>query len=239
MKESYPPGLFQPDEPYSIVNIEDDAAYEMSRRLAKEEGILVGMSAGAAMKVALDEAQSLGRGTVVALLPDGGERYLSTSLFVSETVAVPLHFFNTLTAKVEPFEPVRPGKVAMYSCGPSLDGPTDLGLCRRVVFSDLLRRHLEDRGYEVKHVMNLGDIDDRTVNECLKVGGKWKEFTDAWERAFFHDLGYVACTNGLIIIRGRANMSATWWNRLAICWNEIWPTRNCVPSISGSASFPG
>jgi cysteinyl-tRNA synthetase len=138
--------------------------------------------------VALDESQALGQGTVVALLPDGGERYLSTSLFVSETVSVPLHFYNTLTAKVEPFEPVRPGKVAIYSCGPSLDGPTDLGLCRRVVFSDVLRRHLEDRGYEVKHVMNLGDIDDRTVNECLKAGRKLKEFTDSWERAFFHDL---------------------------------------------------
>ncbi len=188
MKESYPPGIFKPDEPHAIVNVDDDSAYEMSRRLAKEEGIFVGMSAGAAMKVALDEAQALGRGTVVALLPDGGERYLSTSLFASETVPVPLRFYNTLTRKVEQFEPVRPGKVAVYSCGPSLDGPPDLGLCRRVVFSDVLRRHLEYRGYEVKHVMNLGDIDDRTVNECLKAGGKLREFTDAWEKAFFRDL---------------------------------------------------
>ena len=100
MKESYPPGIFKPDELHAIVNVDDDSAYETARRLAREEGIFVGMSAGAAMKVALDEAQALGKGTVVALLPDGGERYLSTSLFVSETVPEPLRFYNTLTGKV-------------------------------------------------------------------------------------------------------------------------------------------
>ncbi len=85
MKESYPPGIFKPDELCAIVSVDDDSAYAVARRLAREEGIFVGMSAGAAMKVALDEAQALGKGTVVALLPDGGERYLSTSLFVFET----------------------------------------------------------------------------------------------------------------------------------------------------------
>ncbi len=188
MKESYPPGIFKPEEPHAIVNVDDDSAFEMARRLAKEEGIFVGMSAGAAMKVALDEAQALGQGTVVALLPDGGERYLSTSLFVSETVPEPLRFCNTLTGKVEQLEPVSPGKVTIYSCGPSLDGPPDLGLCRRVVFADVLRRYLQHRGYEVKHVMNLGDIDDRTVNECLKAGEDLQQFTARWETAFFRDL---------------------------------------------------
>ena len=76
----------------------------------------------------------------------------------------------------------------MYSCGPSLDGPPDLGLCRRVVFSDVLRRHLECRGYQVKHAMNLGDIDDRTVKECLKAGGNLREFTARWEKVFFESL---------------------------------------------------
>jgi cysteinyl-tRNA synthetase len=188
MKESYPPGIFSPEEPDAIVNVDDDSAYEMSRRLAREEGIFAGMSAGAAVKAALDEARALGRGTVVALLPDSGERYLSTSLFASETVPEPLRLCNTLTGKVEPLEPVSPGKVAIYSCGPSLDGPPDLGLCRRVVFSDVLRRYLESRGHEVKHVMNLGDTDDRTINECLKAGGKLREFTAHWEKVFFDAL---------------------------------------------------
>jgi len=142
MKESYAPGIFRPEELDAIVHVDDHSAYEAARRLAREEGIFVGMSAGAAMKVAIDEAQALGQGTVVALLPDGGERYLTTSLFVSETVAEPLHFHNTLSGKIEPLAPLKPGKVAIYSCGPSLDGPPDLGLCRRLVFSDVLRRHL-------------------------------------------------------------------------------------------------
>ena len=188
MKESYPPGIFKPDELCAIVSVDDDSAYAVARRLAREEGIFVGMSAGAAMKVALDEAQALGKGTVVALLPDGGERYLSTSLFVFETTPEPLRFYNTLTGRLEQLEPVTPGMISMYSCGPSLDGPPDLGLCRRVVFSDVLRRYLECRGHQVKHAMNLGDIDDRTVNECLKAGGNLREFTARWEKVFFESL---------------------------------------------------
>jgi len=188
MKESYAPGIFKPEELHAIVHVDDDPAYEAARRLAREEGIFVGMSAGAAMKVALDEARTLGKGTVVALLPDGGERYLSTSLFVSDTVPEPLRFYNTLPGRVEQLEPVSPGKVTIYSCGPSLDGPPDLGLCRRLVFSDVLRRYLEYRGYQVKHAMNLGDIDDRTVRECLKSGENLREFTARWEKVFFESL---------------------------------------------------
>jgi cysteinyl-tRNA synthetase len=152
------------------------------------------MSAGAAMKVAIDEARALGKGTVVALLPDGGERYLSTSLFGTQPAAAsepppePLSFYNTLLGKAEPLQLVSPGKVKIYSCGPSLDGVPDLGLCRRVVFADVLRRHLECRGYQVEHAMNLGDIDDRTVRECIKSGSKLAEFTAHWERVFFDRL---------------------------------------------------
>ncbi|MCR4410817.1 MAG: cysteine--tRNA ligase [Thermoguttaceae bacterium] len=188
LKESYPPGIFNPEVPHALVNVDDDSAYEMARRLAREEGIFVGMSAGAAMKVALDEAKALGRGVVVALLPDGGERYLSTSLFASEVVPEPLHFHNTLSGKIERLEPTNPRRVTVYSCGPSLDGPPDLALCRRLVFSDVLRRYLECRGYEVKHAMNLGDIDDRVVNECLKTQGRLREFTARWEKVFFEAL---------------------------------------------------
>jgi cysteinyl-tRNA synthetase len=188
MKESYAPGIFKPEELHAIVHVDDDPAYDAARRLAREEGIFVGMSAGAAMKVALDEARTLGKGTVVALLPDGGERYLSTSLFVSDTVPEPLRFYNTLPGRIEQLEPVSPGKVTIYSCGPSLDGPPDLGLCRRVVFSDVLRRYLEYRGYQVKHAMNLGDIDDRTVRECLKSGENLQKFTARWEKVFFESL---------------------------------------------------
>jgi len=188
MKESYPPGIFDPALPHEIVHVDDDTAYEAARRLAREEGIFVGMSAGAAMAAATAEAARLEKGTVVVLLPDGGERYLSTPLFVSGTVPEPLRFHNTLTRSVEELRPLREGRVGIYSCGPSLDGPSGLGLCRRMVFADLLVRYLESRGYDVEHVVNLGDIDDRTINACLAAGEPLAAFTARWEEAFFADM---------------------------------------------------
>ncbi len=189
MRESYPPGIYDKQEPDEIVHVADDDAYEIARRLAREEGIFVGMSAGAAMRVALDEAAALdGGGTVVTLLPDGGERYLSTPLFVSDKTPVPLRLHNTLTRREDDLVPLRPGHVGIYACGPSLDGPPDLGLCRRMVFADLLRRYLTFRGFGVKLVVNLADIDDRTVTQCLAEGAEIGEFTGRWERAFHRDM---------------------------------------------------
>ncbi|MBU2517781.1 MAG: cysteine--tRNA ligase [Proteobacteria bacterium] len=189
MKESYAPGIFSPGEVDILVNVDDDSAYEIARRLAREEGIFVGMSSGAAMKVALDQAATLPEGSVVvALLADGGERYLSTPLFTSEKVPIPLKFYNTLSRRVDDLIPVRPGRVGIYACGPSLDGPPDLGLGRRMVFADLLRRYLEFRGFEVKLIINIADVDDRTVNQCLAEGADWKQFAARWEKVFFEDM---------------------------------------------------
>ena len=188
MKESYPPGIYDPRVPDRVVHVDDDAAYEAARRLARQEGIFVGMSAGAAVRVALDEAAALSEGTVVAVLPDGGERYLSTPLFVTESVPVPLRLYNTLTRQVDDLVPTRPGHVGIYACGPSLDGPPDLGLCRRMVFADTLRRYLEYRGFDVKLVVNVADVDDRTVSQCLAEGAKLDEFTARWEAVFQQDM---------------------------------------------------
>jgi cysteinyl-tRNA synthetase len=146
------------------------------------------MSSGAAVVAALEQAERLEKGVVVAILPDGGERYLSTPLFVSERVPVPLRFYNTATREMDDLTPVRPGHVGIYACGPSLDGPPDLGLCRRMVFADLVRRYLEYRGFDVKLVVNIGDIDDRTVRQCLAEGATLEEFTARWENAFYADM---------------------------------------------------
>ena len=81
MKESYKPGIFDKNVPDRIVRIKDEDAFRMARNLARYEGMLVGMSSGAAMSAAIDFAQGLESGLVVVLLPDGGERYLSTPLF--------------------------------------------------------------------------------------------------------------------------------------------------------------
>ncbi len=81
LKEAYVPGIFERKLVDQKVNVADEDAFETSRRLAKSEGLLVGMSSGAAMFAALDLARRLEEGVIVVILPDFGERYLSTSLF--------------------------------------------------------------------------------------------------------------------------------------------------------------
>jgi len=187
MKEAYRPEIYEKKIIDKIVNIDDEEAYETARRLAKEEGLFVGMSSGAAMVVALNEASSMEDGTIVVIFPDSGERYLSTSLFaVKEKIALKL--FNTMTRGKEPFEPVHPGKVSVYSCGPTAHARMHPGECRRFVFSDLLCRYLEFRGYSVKHIMNITDLDDKTINGSEKAGLGLSEFTGKYIDLFMKDL---------------------------------------------------
>jgi cysteinyl-tRNA synthetase len=115
MKESYKPGIFDKSVPSRIINIDDDKAFETARQLAREEGMLVGMSSGAAMYGALECAKGLDEGLVVAILPDGGERYLSTPLFTPEKTESGekksrIRFYNTMTKKKEVFQPLKDGK---------------------------------------------------------------------------------------------------------------------------------
>jgi cysteinyl-tRNA synthetase len=81
MRESYRPGIYDKTRLDEKVNILDEDAFEMSRRLVREEGIFVGMSSGAAMFVAAEKAKLLEEGVIGVIFPDGGERYLSTDLF--------------------------------------------------------------------------------------------------------------------------------------------------------------
>lgn len=83
LKEAYVPGIFERKLVDQKVNVADEDAFETSRRLAKAEGLLVGMSSGAAVFAALDLAKRLEEGVIVVILPDFGERYLSTPLFAA------------------------------------------------------------------------------------------------------------------------------------------------------------
>lgn len=194
MKESYKPGIFDKKIPEKIMHCKDEEAFEAARRLAREEGIFAGMSSGAALAVALQIAGEIKKGVIVIILPDGGERYLSTALFEmperekDRTSCAPLVLSNTLTRKKEVFEPITPGKASIYSCGPTVDEHTDLGMCRRLVAVDLLRRTLEFHNYETTHVMNITDMDDRTIKAAGQAGKSLKEFTDYYTDAFFEDV---------------------------------------------------
>ncbi|UCD30943.1 MAG: cysteine--tRNA ligase [Desulfobacterales bacterium] len=187
MKEAYQPEIFEKGLLDEIINIDDEEAFEMTRRLAKEEGIFVGMSSGAAMVMAQKQAETMDEGVVVTIFPDGGERYLSTTLFdVQETIG--LRLYNTMGRIKEPFDPIVPGKVSMYSCGPTAHERMHVGECRRFVFSDLLCRYLEYRGYSVTHIVNITDLDDKTINGSEKAGLDLIEFTQTHIDAFKEDM---------------------------------------------------
>ncbi len=187
MKEAYRPEIFDKNRLDKKINIEDEVAFETARRLALEEGLFVGMSSGAAMAVALEEAGNMTEGTLVVILPDGGERYLSTPLFTIRD-KVELKLFNTMSRKKELFEPLVPGKVTMYSCGLTAHARIHLAECRRFVFSDLLRRYLDYRGYDVTHIMNITDLDDKTIDGSEKAGMALADFTRRHIHEFKNDL---------------------------------------------------
>jgi len=187
MKESYQPGIFEKKRADQIINIEDEEAFETARMLARKEGIFVGMSSGAAMAVALKVARKMERGRIVVLLPDGGERYLSTSLFMARKKSG-LRVYNTMTRRKEDFVPIKENHITLYSCGPTLCQVIDLVQCRRLIFSDLISRYMSYRGYDVTHIMNVTDLDDRTIEGAQRAGVSLKEFTDMFYNSFMTDL---------------------------------------------------
>ena len=81
-----------------------------------------------------------------------------------------LRFHNTLSRTLEPFESREPGRVRMYTCGPTVYDRAHIGNFRTFVWEDLLRRYLKFSGYEVEQVMNLTDVDDRTIGAASERG---------------------------------------------------------------------
>ena len=101
---------------------------------------------------------------------------------------MPLRFFNTLTRAVEGFAPREPGLVRLYTCGPTVYNFAHIGNFRAYIFEDLLQRHLEYRGLRVLRVMNLTDVDDKTIRGSRAAGLPLAEFTKPFKDAFFEDL---------------------------------------------------
>ncbi len=187
MKEAYRPEIYDKKLLDEKSNVDDEDAFEMARLLAKEEGLFVGMSSGAAMVIARKHAEAMEKGMIVVIFPDSGERYLSTPLFTVRDTAG-LQLFNTMSRTKESFEPILRGKASVYSCGPTAHARMHVGECRRFVFSDLLCRYLEYKGYDVKHVMNITDLDDKTIDGSEKADMELFEFTEKHIEAFKQDL---------------------------------------------------
>src|ERR1700712_3844420 len=98
-----------------------------------------------------------------------------------------LRFYNTLTQQVEPFSTLDGKTVRMYTCGPTVYNFAHIGNFRAYLFEDLLQRHLEARGFDVLRVMNLTDVDDKTIRGCREAGLPLGEFTAQFKQAFFED----------------------------------------------------
>jgi cysteinyl-tRNA synthetase len=101
-----------------------------------------------------------------------------------------VQLFNTLSRAVEPLQLIDPAgrSVKMYTCGPTVYNYAHIGNFRAYVFEDLLQRHLEARGLHVERVMNLTDVDDKTIRGCRQMGVRLAEFTARFKQAFFEDL---------------------------------------------------
>jgi len=99
-----------------------------------------------------------------------------------------IHFFNTLTHQKEKFVSIEPGKVKMYTCGPTVYDYIHIGNLRAFLFEDVVRRWLEYRGFQVTQVMNVTDVDDRTIKASKALGIPIKQHTERFIKAFFEDI---------------------------------------------------
>jgi cysteinyl-tRNA synthetase len=99
-----------------------------------------------------------------------------------------IRFYNTMGGEVQNFHPLQEGKVKLYTCGPTVYDFAHIGNNRAYMFEDLLKRFLLFMGYEVIHVMNITDVDDKTIKGANDQGVTLEEYTDKYIQAFFEDL---------------------------------------------------
>ncbi|CCB92264.1 cysteinyl-tRNA synthetase [Waddlia chondrophila 2032/99] len=102
--------------------------------------------------------------------------------------AIPLKFFNTITRSKDPFKPISGNRVSLYTCGPTVYNFAHIGNYRTYMFEDLLRRTLKFFGYEVEQVMNLTDVDDKTIRGATEQNVSLDAYTKPFKEAFFEDI---------------------------------------------------
>ena len=115
---------------------------------------------------------------------------------------------NTLSGKVEPFVPLKTGEVHMYTCGPTVYDFAHIGNFRTFVFQDILRRFLKLRGFQLTHVMNLTDVDDRIIANAAAAGVGIREYTEKFVAAFLADCRTLSVESPEHWIRATENIDA-------------------------------
>jgi cysteinyl-tRNA synthetase len=101
-----------------------------------------------------------------------------------------LRFFNTYSRELEEFQPYDPAgrRIGIYTCGPTVYSRAHIGNFRAYIFEDLLQRHLELRGYKVHRVMNITDVDDKTIRGSREADVPLSQFTAPFKQAFLEDI---------------------------------------------------
>jgi len=98
-----------------------------------------------------------------------------------------LRIYNTLSGKVEEFQPLQGNEVRMYACGPTVYDYGHIGNFRTFVAVDILRRFLRQSGYKIHHVMNITDVDDKIIRNAAQDGVSVQQYTEKYEKAFLED----------------------------------------------------
>ena len=104
---------------------------------------------------------------------------------------MPLQFYNTLKREKEIFQPIEKGKVGLYTCGPTVYDYAHIGNFRTFMFEDLLKRWLLHLRYDVKHVMNITDVDDKTIKKAKQMKVSLSRITDKYTQYFMEDLKWL------------------------------------------------
>lgn len=119
-----------------------------------------------------------------------------------------LYLYNTLTRKKDEFIPIEPGKVKMYSCGPTVYNYFHIGNARPFIIFDTLRRYLEYKGYEVKFVQNFTDVDDKMINKANELGITVKELADQYIAEYFTDAKGLGIKEATVHPRATENIDS-------------------------------
>ena len=118
---------------------------------------------------------------------------------------------NTLSGKVEPFVPLKPGEIRMYTCGPTVYDYAHIGNFRTFVFQDILRRFLHLRGFKLTHVMNLTDVDDRIIANAAAAGMSHSRLHGKIHSGVLRRLPHAQHRNRRSTGSAPRTTSTTWW----------------------------
>src|ERR1700685_554199 len=110
-----------------------------------------------------------------------------------------LRLFNTMSSQIEDFRPLRDREVRMYACGPTVYDYGHIGNFRTFIAVDLLQRFLRQSGYQVRHVMNITDVDDKIIRNAARDGLSVQEYTAKFEKAFLEDAAMIGIEEPILV----------------------------------------